>query len=70
MSNTLFITCPGAIIPYSDASFINLLIEFIFNNNISCIYFVNDTSCKILNNFILNKPLYGLEAECLVKSRH
>lgn len=64
----IFITCPGAIIPYNDASFINLLKEAIVNNNITRIYFVNDTSCRILNNVILNTSLHGLEAEYLVKS--
>lgn len=67
-SNVFFISCPGAIIPYNDSSFIKLLIESIFNHNITRIYFVNDTSCRILNDVILNKPLHGLEAEYLIKS--
>lgn len=67
-SNCFFLSCPGAIIPYNDECFINVMKESLIINNITCIYFVNDTSCIILNNIILNKPSHGLEAEYLVNS--
>lgn len=67
-SNTFFISCPGAVIPYQDDSFVELLKEAIIINGITRIYFVNDTACTILNNVLSNKTLFGLEAELLILS--
>lgn len=67
-SNSFFISSPGAIIPYNDHLFIEVLMGEIVRNDISEIYFVNDASSRIINSVILNKDLFGLDAEYLVKS--
>lgn len=67
-SNIYFISCPGAIIPYKDDSFVELLKEAIIINRIKRVYFVNDTACTILNSVLSNKTLFGLNAEFLIQS--
>jgi hypothetical protein len=66
-SNAFFISCPGAIIPYSDNSFIEILKGEIIRNNIKSVYFVNDTSSRIINAVLSTKDLFGLDAEYLVE---
>jgi len=67
-SNAYFISCPGAIIPYSDNIFIDILKGEIIRNNINSVYFVNDTSSIINNAVLSNKDLFGLDSEGLVKN--
>ena len=67
-SNIYFVSCPGAIIPYKDDSFVELLKEAIIINRIKRVYFVNDTACTILNSVLSNKTLFGLNAEFLIQS--
>lgn len=67
-SNSYFLSCPGAIIPYNDQSFIDVMKESIIINNVTSIYLVNDRSCSIINNVILHQTLHGLEAEYLIQS--
>ncbi|MDP3392649.1 hypothetical protein [Sediminibacterium sp.] len=67
-SNAFFISSPGAIIPYNDHLFIEVLMGEIVRNNINAIYFVNDASSRIINSVILNKDLFGLDAEHWVES--
>lgn len=67
-SNAFFISCPGTIIPYNDHHFIEVLKEEIIRNNISAVYFVYDTSSRIIDSIVLNKKLFGLDAEYLVES--
>ncbi|OYZ01367.1 MAG: hypothetical protein B7Y37_06765 [Sphingobacteriia bacterium 28-36-52] len=67
-SNAFFISSPGAIIPYNDQLFIEVLKGELVRNNINEIYFVNDASSRIINSVILNKDLFGLDAEYWVES--
>ncbi len=64
----LFISCPGAIIPYNDHAFIEVLKGEVIRNKIKTVYFVNETSSRILNSVLLAKEPFGLEAEQLVQN--
>lgn len=65
-SNAFFVTCPAAIIPYNDVLFIEVLKEAIIQHNIQSVYFVNDSASGIINAVLMNKTLFGLDAEkCL-----
>ncbi len=66
--NVFIFSCPGAIIPYNDHPFIEVLKDEIIRNKIKTIYFVNDTSSTIIHAVLLNKKLFGLDAEYYVEN--
>ncbi|WP_439506050.1 hypothetical protein [Sediminibacterium sp.] len=67
-SNVFFVSCPGAVIPYNDNLFIEVLKDEIIRNNINTVYFVNDTNSRIISSIIQNENLFGLDAEYLIQN--
>jgi hypothetical protein len=66
-SNVFFVSSPGSIIQYNDHLFIDFLRGDIIRNSINEVYFVYDASSRIINSVILNKDLFGLDAEYLIE---
>lgn len=62
-----FMTPSGGVIPTEDIAFLEATRDFIERENINTIYFVNDTSCRFINNVINKVKLAGLQSEKIIE---
>jgi carbonic anhydrase len=65
--DVFFITAMGTIFKFKEEEYLETIKQFIDRENITEIFVVSDTSCRLLNSAIENDMKYGLDSEMVIQ---